>query len=42
MDKSGNSLGMRMMVAEIRPKLARNIIFNNIVVSLLIVKYWFL
>jgi len=33
---------MRLMVAEIRCRLVTNIIFTNIVVSLLTVKYEFL
>jgi len=37
-----NNLGVRAMLAEIRDRLARNIIFTTIVASLLTTKYdWF-
>jgi len=40
-NKEWNNLGVRAMVAEIRPRLATNVIFTTVVVSLLILKYKF-
>jgi len=37
-----NNLGVRPILAEIRSRLDTNIIFTNIVVSMLTIKYWFL
>jgi len=37
-----NNLGVKVVVAETRPRLAANIIFTTLLVSLLSVNYWFL
>jgi len=41
-NQESNTLGLRAIVVDIRPRLARSIIFTTIVVSFLTVKYRFL